>query len=1029
MLGIGKRGRVLHPSFTGTETTGDVACQFPGGQHPVYLLPEDIVTEAEYSRGEQANQGEMTRAGVGGGAHVAYIPEWERTNGSGPIVRQGDFGTILGPSGAKGKCVCDFPHWKGAHVRIDELQEKAAYLKADKERQDFLASEVLAGGFKRGSRVVSLFNGAGRQKISRGMLGTVRDRGGGDEKLLVYFPKVESFKDVRPNDDVVSESDWEQIKADAEAFEQRAGYAVGDAVVVTSEDVGVVGAEAAIIGVDWNHCRGMPTLVVKLTTGKIANCKACTDAMSIADWKEFQLQEAQQVLSSLRDALDDDQESWNRTWNRACNRPRSSSVCIGRGLLDSWQAVSTEGSALFERMWTTGLGPTGEASTLSTGNLSSMQLVSLASQAVGWRDEASDREAFSRLACEKCHEVLRVDATLGFRRSFASLALFRSFASLALEHHYCDVLGAIASDCPELSTSLIDLEHGWTALHVTVASACSAKSEGNIHPRCCAVVKMLCGLPGADPYASSTDGHWTPLHFAAQGNLCDVAEELLAASTAGIDLKTRDGFTALVFACVRKNRAMVQLLVDSGASLVAKDRSSGDTLLHEACAESDLAMVELLVNAGADPDVHNKKGKKPQALLQGSASQQKPFRSLLKKARERRRGKTGTGSKARPSQGNDQARSAADSVVSPGATPSDQQSTDLLSNAQTATPLEAQAEGEGEGEEEDEQVGIAKAGAKRIKHIQELIRDLVIDSAPLNDDSQPKATDWVGEMKDGIVPLENEGTVTEPDDRGSQTDGESRPKAEPEPNDLDDESALSLEGLPFEFEITKEASNQLSRLDRPLMRAAMRRMREVGLGNTSGRLWHPLKKGIPNARPGEQRLELYSTSFLKQWRVLWELSPAYSSKNQAWTDIIRVWYVGKHKEYEQKAIDEVIKCWKEGGTCIPEMRKRLKRQGKQLTGNLRKPSLYTVMAAHAIADPVAEPEPEPEPEETQRQSGCEHCPPATVVDDSRTLVKFYQMNEAFCSLVLRGILSEKLQFPFKTDQVRFQFDFNSINSI
>ena len=91
------------------------------------------------------------------------------------------------------------------------------------------------------------------------------------------------------------------------------------------------------------------------------------------------------------------------------------------------------------------------------------------------------------------------------------------------------------------------------------------------------------------------------------------------------------------------------------------------------------------------------------------------------------------------------------------------------------------------------------------------------------------------------------------------------------------------------------------------------------------------------------------------------------------------------------AIDDVIRCFKEGGTCIPSMRKRLKRQGNiKQVGDVRQPSLYTVMARDSIDVAKAEPEPEPELDSDKKQRTRTHPPPATVVDDSRTLVKIYQ---------------------------------------
>ena len=86
----------------------------------------------------------------------------------------------------------------------------------------------------------------------------------------------------------------------------------------------------------------------------------------------------------------------------------------------------------------------------------------------------------------------------------------------------------------------------------------------------------------------------------------------------------------------------------------------------------------------------------------------------------------------------------------------------------------------------------------------------------------------------------------------------------------------------------------------------------TGQGERSDRIWHPIKH--TGQRP--DHLRLYSTDFHKKWRVLWELAPGFSVEKGTWTDMIRVWSISKHTEYE-RSIKAVIVRHREGRTCQP----------------------------------------------------------------------------------------------------------------
>jgi hypothetical protein len=241
-----------------------------------------------------------------------------------------------------------------------------------------------------------------------------------------------------------------------------------------------------------------------------------------------------------------------------------------------------------------------------------------------------------------------------------------------------------------------------------------------------------------------------------------------------------------------------------------------------------------------------------------------------------------------------------------------------------------------------------------------------------------------------------------------------------------DEEMFNFDQLPFEFEIKKEAVKQLKRLDAFTRKAYLRRMYDAGSGNQSGRLWHHLKGGDLANIPSSE-LDLYSTGFLKGWRVLWELAPSYSTTKEKYVDTIRIWSITPHDQYERH-IKDVVRCYKEGLTCIPEMRKRLKRQGAvvRTTDAVRKPSLYeVVLDGHQDAVRAADRnDHRPAATTTPSDTGT-HCPPAQMADDSRTLVKFIEMNTDFCDKAMKGLLTDKM--AFKTNQREHEIVMNSID--
>ena len=733
--------------------------------------------------------------------------------------------------------------------------------------------------------------------------------------------------------------------------------------------------------------------------------------LSQTEWDLRQANETQQrlkaeaqVLLSLCNHLESD--SWRSSASRdAVNKLKPHS--LGRTLLDLWADDTSE---TFTRLWS-----------LSLSNHSVINLLTLVVAEVGSRSHwssqsllraaAADRTAFAamasdRLSQEDCASL--TGSVQGHHRKFALLMVANAYPEAF------DTLGR-RLDNSDLINQPLDLETGESALILATRAIIVALSDDSetvkrgILPafRMQGLIMAHCNASELSCLASE----WLTWHIASLRWLCGLK---------GADLSVSDAsrVTLLHLACDSKSEdtcaAVVSVLLDANSNAQSQAKQfnvdqktrAGDAALHLACAKNHLKVVNLLLDNGADPSIKDKRGNKPN-VRSGNNKQKKTMRLILLKAQ------SNFDKQQRAAKLNVQASKSDDSSAQAEAAP-----------APVHLPVkkvaEVKASASTVGEEVPETArAVAKTGAARMLHIQSLVKNLVVtDEASVDERT---ATNLVDEIRDGIVPehIELDGNEPEPD--GDVDDGGN--------SDYDDDDALSAnwkwEESLFEFEITREASNQLSRLNQKDADHAMNRMRQVGDGIQSPRLWHPLTENVPS------ELELFSTSFGRGggFRVLWELSPAYSSSTKTYREVIKIWYVGKHTGYEKK-IPMVVKCFREGLTCIPERRKRLKRHPNKTAvqstpGSVRYPTQYTLMDSEVEAKETPAKE-----QTTELTSACAPellvdgkpesstaCPPAEVVDDSRTLVKFYQMNAAFCSLVLKGVLSEKLQFPFKTDQL------------
>ena len=106
--------------------------------------------------------------------------------------------------------------------------------------------------------------------------------------------------------------------------------------------------------------------------------------------------------------------------------------------------------------------------------------------------------------------------------------------------------------------------------------------------------------------------------------ICWLNEEL----GVGVNEKTRDGRTALHYACLKRRLLVSQWLEERGAEMDARDRF-GLNALHHAVLGGHASVVSWLVNMGVDRTRRDRNGKTPLDLCTGTSPGSESVRALL----------------------------------------------------------------------------------------------------------------------------------------------------------------------------------------------------------------------------------------------------------------------------------------------------------------------------------------------------------------------------------------------------------------
>ena len=134
-------------------------------------------------------------------------------------------------------------------------------------------------------------------------------------------------------------------------------------------------------------------------------------------------------------------------------------------------------------------------------------------------------------------------------------------------------------------------------------------------------------LESGDQLGTLTDSRrQTSLHYAARTGALD-ALKFLILNSPNIDLADKNGHTPLAIAVEEKQLEVAKQLLEAGANSDCAAGHFGGTVLHRAIIRKDKAMVQLLLERGSDPNQQDAAGKT--ALHETIATNRKDLVELL----------------------------------------------------------------------------------------------------------------------------------------------------------------------------------------------------------------------------------------------------------------------------------------------------------------------------------------------------------------------------------------------------------------
>jgi ankyrin repeat protein len=112
---------------------------------------------------------------------------------------------------------------------------------------------------------------------------------------------------------------------------------------------------------------------------------------------------------------------------------------------------------------------------------------------------------------------------------------------------------------------------------------------------------------------------WTCLHWAVEMGHLSMVTMLLDAEPLLLNMKTKEGLSAINIATWRGDKRMVELLINQGAEIDDKTKW-GETPLHHAVTFGHWEVCQLLLNHGADPFAEDRLSRTPHQIAMQKGS-------------------------------------------------------------------------------------------------------------------------------------------------------------------------------------------------------------------------------------------------------------------------------------------------------------------------------------------------------------------------------------------------------------------------
>ncbi|KAA6421340.1 MAG: hypothetical protein FRX49_08618 [Trebouxia sp. A1-2] len=214
----------------------------------------------------------------------------------------------------------------------------------------------------------------------------------------------------------------------------------------------------------------------------------------------------------------------------------------------------------------------------------------------------------------------------------------------------------------------------------------------------------------------------------------------------------------------------------------------------------------------------------------------------------------------------------------------------------------------------------------------------------------------------------------------------------------------SLEGLPWEFIINKDARQEWARMDRPFREKVIKVLQRIGQGQ-----WE--LDGSTERRLGDVRgLEVYRTRLTKGGRIVFEVAVEYSHTAHAYREMLRLWVITLDHDKYMHELENIAQCHNKSLQARDKLRLRAVTVAGAAASNLtaRVPKMY-----EALGEQTDGQEDMLKAAPSVNVEIREHFPAASSSQDTYTLLKFYNLSKDLIKTLLQEIGEDEVDFPFR----------------